>query len=70
MSRRALPLHGGFRGSNPLLLLRDLEVLELGSLLLPLPGYRLSNTKPSELRFRALLTDGTRAVRLERVAVG
>src|SRR5215216_4722288 len=36
----------------------------------PLPGYGSQNTKPTELRFCALLTDGAREVRFERVAAG
>jgi hypothetical protein len=32
--------------------------------------YRFQNTKPPELRFSALLSDGTREVRFERVAAG
>jgi hypothetical protein len=57
-------------GSNPLLMPRDLEVLELGSLLSPLPPYRSRNTKPPNLRFHVLLSDSVREVRFERVAVG
>jgi hypothetical protein len=49
---------------------RDLEVLELGSLLSPLPPYRSRNTKPPNLRFHVLLSDSVREVRFERVAVG
>jgi hypothetical protein len=30
--------------------------------------YHLQGTKPSELRFRALLTDNAKEVRFERVA--
>jgi hypothetical protein len=38
----------------------------------PSPGlwYRSQNTKSPELRFCALLSDGTREVRFERVAAG
>ena len=32
-------------------------------------GYRLQNTKPPELRFYTLLSDSTREVRFERVAM-
>ncbi len=32
--------------------------------------YPAKNTKPSELRFLILLTDGTREVRFERSAAG
>ena len=33
-------------------------------------GYRSQNTKSPEVRFCALLSDGTREVRFERVAIG
>jgi hypothetical protein len=33
-------------------------------------GYRAKTTKPSELMFRILLSDGTREVRFERAATG
>jgi hypothetical protein len=44
------------RGSDPLLML-----------LSPLPPYRSLTTKPPELRFHALLSNGTREVRFARV---
>ena len=36
----------------------------------PGPSYRSQNTKPPELRYYALLSDGAREVRFERVAAG
>ncbi len=56
------PVHSSSTGHTP---------LAQSALVMPnVSRYQSQNTKPPELRFRALLSDGTPEVRFERVAAG